>query len=354
MKDTPKKGEQMPAKKLLMPDKSAELPIKKQWTGSPSSDRGSETDHNREEKSKKKKKRKKKEPKSEPTMATDLKAEETEERQEKCQRARKWKAELKALQDYHESCNIFLHNLPERGGGSHMGYLQSHILDTSAGFFIKSFKAWEVELQKQSQGIGHSAISARHKLQMLKQMYAVKLSTQYNMRAEYLVEVFKYPGTGNRIPMDAADGYGSTLMIGLYGLVEPYSIVRITTTQFRVVGKAGRRSRHPSATAHFATTWCKTTLWSTITFAHTCICPCSAPLMGVSTLNMAETTCGFTLTGSTIYPPDMWQYHCRRGLKARSESPIECRRHLASELNVFPRSACWVPSLDVLYSTSCS
>ena len=37
-KDTPKKGEQMPSKKILMPDKSTELPIKKQWTGSPSSD----------------------------------------------------------------------------------------------------------------------------------------------------------------------------------------------------------------------------------------------------------------------------------------------------------------------------
>ena len=37
-KDTPKKGEQMPAKKLLMPDKSIGLPIIKQWTGSPSSD----------------------------------------------------------------------------------------------------------------------------------------------------------------------------------------------------------------------------------------------------------------------------------------------------------------------------
>ena len=36
-KDTPKKGEQMPAKKLLMPDKSTEPPIKKQWTSSPSS-----------------------------------------------------------------------------------------------------------------------------------------------------------------------------------------------------------------------------------------------------------------------------------------------------------------------------
>ena len=121
-KDTPKKGEQMPAKKLLTPDESTEPPIKKQWTGSPSSDRGSETDHNKADKSKKKKKRKKKEPKSGPTMATDLETEETEEQQEKCRRARKWKAELQVLKDYCKSCNIFLHNLPEQGSGSHMGY----------------------------------------------------------------------------------------------------------------------------------------------------------------------------------------------------------------------------------------
>ena len=38
LKDTPKKGEQTPAKKLLTPDKSTEPPVKKQWTGSPSSD----------------------------------------------------------------------------------------------------------------------------------------------------------------------------------------------------------------------------------------------------------------------------------------------------------------------------
>ena len=38
IKDTPKKGEQMPSKKLLMPDKTAELPIKKQQTGSLSSE----------------------------------------------------------------------------------------------------------------------------------------------------------------------------------------------------------------------------------------------------------------------------------------------------------------------------
>ena len=70
-KDTPKKGEQMLSKKNLTPDKSTEPPIKKQWTGSPSSDRGSETNHGKTDKSKKKKKRKKKEPKSEPTVATD-------------------------------------------------------------------------------------------------------------------------------------------------------------------------------------------------------------------------------------------------------------------------------------------
>ena len=174
-------------------------------------------------------------------MATDSEAEETEEQQEKCQQVRKWKAELQKLQNYHESHNIFLHNLPEQGSGSHTGYLKSWISDAIASFFIKSFKAWWVELQKQSQGIGHSAISAHRKLQMLEQMYVVKLSTLYNVHAEYLVEVFKYPRTGNYIPMDAADGYGSTLMIGLYGLMEPYSIVRITTTQSGVVGKDGKK-----------------------------------------------------------------------------------------------------------------
>ena len=243
VKDTPRKGDQMPAKKLLMPDKSAEPPVKKQWTGSPSSEWESETDHNKAEKSKKKKKmKKKKEPKSEPTMATDSEAEETEERQEKCQRVRKWKQELKELQEYRESHNIFLHRVPERGSGSHTGYLESRILDAGPGFFfIRSFKEWWIELQKQSQGVGHSASSTRHRLQTLKWMYGVKLLSQYNVHTEYLVEVFKYPGTRNRIPMDAADGYGSTLMIGLYGLVESYSIARITTMQAGVVGVDGRK-----------------------------------------------------------------------------------------------------------------
>ena len=231
----------MLTKKLLMADKSTELPIIKQWTGSPSSDQGSKTDHDKADKSKKKKKRKKKEPKSEPTMATDSETEETEEQQEKCQWARKWKAELQVLKDYCKSCNIFLHNLPEQGGGSHTGYLESHISEPGTGFFIKSFKTWWLELEKQSQGIGHSAMSACHKLQMLKQMYGVKLSSLYNIRAKYLVEVFKYPGTGNRIPTDAEDGYGSMPMIGLYGLMEPYSITCITTTQSGVMTKDGKK-----------------------------------------------------------------------------------------------------------------
>ena len=240
-KDTPKKGEQMPAKKLLTPDKSTKPPVKKQWTGSPSSDRGSETDHNKADKSKKKKKRKKKEPKSKPTMATDLETEETEEQQETHQWVRNWKAELQVLKDYHKSRNIFLHNLPEQGSCSHMGYLESRISEPGAGFFIKSFKTWWLELEKQSQGIGHSAMSMRRKLQMLERMYGVKLSTLNNIRAEYLVEVFKYLGIGNRIPTDAEDGYGSTLMIGLYGLMDPYSIVRITTTQSGVMTKDGKK-----------------------------------------------------------------------------------------------------------------
>ena len=111
-------------------------------------------------------------------------------------------------------------------------------------------------------------ISAHCKLQMLEQMYAVKLSTLNNVHAEYLVEVFKYPGTGNHIPTDTADGYESTPMIGLYGLVEPYSIVRITTTQSGVVGKDGKKKstskcycllcdymvqNHPSINNHFIT-----------------------------------------------------------------------------------------------------
>ena len=263
MKDTPKKGEQTPSKKILMPDKSAELPIKKQWTSSPSSDRGSETDHGKTDKSKK---RKKKEPKSEPTMATDSETEETEEQQEKCQQVRKWKAELQVLKDYLESHNIFLHNLLEWGGCSHTGYLESRISEPGTGVFIKLIKTWWLELEKQSQGIGHSAMSAHHKLQKLEQMCGVKLSSLNNIHAKYLVEVFKYPGTRNCIPTDTVDGYGSMPMIGLYGLLEPYSIMHITTMQSRVVTLDGKKNltskcycllcdyvvqNHPSVNNHF-------------------------------------------------------------------------------------------------------
>ena len=111
-------------------------------------------------------------------------------------------------------------------------------------------------------------ISACCKLQMLKQMYGVKLSTLNNVHVKYLVEVFKYPRTRNCNPTDAADGYGSTLMIRLYGLVEPHSIARITTTQSGVVGKDGKKKstskcycslcnymvqNHPSINNHFRT-----------------------------------------------------------------------------------------------------
>ena len=223
------------------------------------------------DKSKKKKKRKKKEPKSKPTMATDLETEETEEQQERCQWVRKWKAELQVLKDYRESHNIFLHNLPEWGGCSHMGYLESRISEPGTGFFIKLFKTWQLELERQSQGIEHSVMSARCKLQMLEQMYWVKLSTLYNVRTEYLVEVFKYPGTRNRIPTDTEDGFGSTLMIRLYGLVELYSITCITTMQSRVTTKDRKKKsmskcycslcdyvvqNHPSINNHFRAHLC--------------------------------------------------------------------------------------------------
>ena len=39
-KETPWKSEQMPSKKGLMPGTTPEPPVKKQWTGSPSSDQG--------------------------------------------------------------------------------------------------------------------------------------------------------------------------------------------------------------------------------------------------------------------------------------------------------------------------
>ena len=78
----------MPTKKMLMPDNTAELPVKKQCTSSPSSEWESETKNGNAEKKKKKKKKK---VKSDPIMITDSKVEETEVQQESCQQVRKWK-----------------------------------------------------------------------------------------------------------------------------------------------------------------------------------------------------------------------------------------------------------------------
>ena len=44
-KETPQKSEQTPSKKDVMPDTSFELPVKKQRTGSVSSDRGDDSEH---------------------------------------------------------------------------------------------------------------------------------------------------------------------------------------------------------------------------------------------------------------------------------------------------------------------
>ena len=88
----------------------------------------------------------------------------------------------------------------------------------------------------------------------------------YNIQAEYLVEVFKYPGTRDLIPPDAPDGYSSTPMIGLYGLVDPYSIMWITTTRSGLMTEDGEKKstskcycslcdyvvqNHPSVNNHF-------------------------------------------------------------------------------------------------------
>ena len=55
-KETPRKSEQMPSKKGLTPDTTPEPPVKKQQTGSPSSDRGDDSEHGDTSKNEKKKK----------------------------------------------------------------------------------------------------------------------------------------------------------------------------------------------------------------------------------------------------------------------------------------------------------
>ena len=204
---------------------------------------GDDSEHGDVSKSKKKKKKKKekKERKSVATIASDSEADETEEQQEKCQRAKKWKHELQVLVQYWKSHNIFLHNLPLWGGSSHIGYLESCITEASSGFFIKSIKAWQHELETQSQDVGQNTDAAWCRLLILESKAKERLSTMYNVQAKYLVEVFKYPGTGDRIPPDAPDGYGSMPMIGLYGLVDLYSIMRITTTWSGLMTEDGEK-----------------------------------------------------------------------------------------------------------------
>ena len=251
-----------------MLDTTPEPPVKKQQTGLLSSDRGHDSEHGdtSENKKKKKKKKEKKERKSAAIAASNSEAEETEEQQEKCQQAKKWKHELQALVQYRESHNIFLHNLPPRGGSSHIRYLESCITEANSGFFIKLIKAWWHEQETQSQGVGQNIDTAWRRLLILERRAKERLSTMYNIQVKYLVEVFKYPGTGDRIPPDAPDGYGSMPMIGLYGLVDPYSIMQITTTQSGLTMEDGEKKstskcycslcdyivqNHPSVNNHF-------------------------------------------------------------------------------------------------------
>ena len=131
--------------------------------------------------------------------------------------------------------------MPPQGGSSYIGYLESRITEAGSGFFIKSIKAWRHELETQSQGVGQNADAAWHRLLILESKAKEKLSTMYNVQAEYLVEVFKYPRTGDQIPPDAPDGYGSMPMTGLYGLVDPYSIMWITTTWSGLMTEDGEK-----------------------------------------------------------------------------------------------------------------
>ena len=164
------------------PSRSKEL-ARSAATGGDDSEHGDTS----ENKKKKKKKKEKKEQKSAATAASDLEADETEEQQEKCQRAKKWKHELQALVQYRESHNIFLHNLPPRGGSSHIGYLESRITEADSGFFIKSIKVWWHELETQSQGVEQNTDGARRRLLILESKAKERLSTMYNVQAKYLV-----------------------------------------------------------------------------------------------------------------------------------------------------------------------
>ena len=125
---------------------------------------------------------------------------------------------------------------------------------------------WQCELETQSQGVGQNADAAWCRLLILESKAKERLSTMYNVQAEYLVEVFKYPGTRDQIPPNTPDGYGSMPMIGLYSLVDPYSITWITTTQSGLTTEDGEKKstskcycslcdyvvqNHPSVNNHF-------------------------------------------------------------------------------------------------------
>ena len=141
-------------------------------------------------------------------------------------------------------------------------------MEAGSGFFIRLIKAWWHELETQNQGIGENADTAWCRLLILESKAKERLSTMYNIQAKYLVEVFKYPRIGNQIPPNARDGYGSTPMIGLNGLVDPYSITQITTTQLGLTTEDGEKKctskcycslcdyvvqYHPSINNHFRT-----------------------------------------------------------------------------------------------------
>ena len=192
-KETPWKSEQMLSKKGLTPDTTLEPPVEKQRTGSPSSDRGDDSEHGNMSENKKKKKEKK-ERKSAATTALDSEANETEEQQEKCQRAKKWKHELQALVRYRESHNIFPHNLPLQGGSSHIGYLESRITEADSGFFIKSIKAWRHELETQSQGVGQNADAAQRRLLILE--------SKAKEAVHHVRRPGRIPGRGVQVPQD--------------------------------------------------------------------------------------------------------------------------------------------------------
>ena len=92
-----------------------------------------------------------------------------------------------------------------------------------------------------SMGLRESQNSCGKKYSIGSLGVSLMMQLHCDISAKYLVEVFKYPRTVNHIPTDAEDGYGSSPMIGLYGLVEPYSIVRITTMLSRVVTEDSKK-----------------------------------------------------------------------------------------------------------------